>query len=210
MDLNLNLAQEYGFNKQYDLVTDIGVSEHLFDQAMFFKNAHQLTKVGGLMLFVLPFLGYTNHGFVNYQPCLIEDLVCANSYKLMQFYVAERSHLLFDLKSEVWPKTFSSLFTCVMSEGGKGNLLLVAVVRKDYDQEFTLPVQGRYLDDVQTEQLKERYTRQYGKKQNGQPTVLSCSSKPELRNGVGRMRRGIRRSTLSLFGYILRFVLRRI
>lgn len=88
MDLNVDLRERYGFNKTYDLVTNNGTGEHIFNQYTVFKNAHDLTKVGGVMLFVLPFYNWMNHGFFNFNPLLFADLAAANGYEIVRMSVA--------------------------------------------------------------------------------------------------------------------------
>jgi SAM-dependent methyltransferase len=214
MDLNQNLVKEYGFNKQFDLVTNIGVSEHIFDQAIFFRNAHQLTREGGLMFFMIPVLGFPNHGFFNYQPCFVEDLARANSYELLYHYVADRTMLFSELRAEDYVKILPLFTMRTLSDGMKGNTLMIVVVRKRYDREFRLPVQGRYLGDVQTGELREKYSWQYGEKQQEQVTDLSCY--PNLNDGIAgendgigiRIRNGIRRGMFAMLSKVLRFTLR--
>jgi hypothetical protein len=63
MDLNNNLVEEYGFKRQFNLVTNNGTGEHIFDQGAVFRNAHELTKPGGFMIHCLPYNNYINHGF---------------------------------------------------------------------------------------------------------------------------------------------------
>lgn len=88
MDLNYALSEKYGFREEFDLVTNNGTGEHVFDQASAFKNIHALTRVNGLMLHVLPFHNYTNHGFYNFQPVLFHDLSYANNYRIMRISLA--------------------------------------------------------------------------------------------------------------------------
>jgi len=88
MDLNLDLGTEYGFTKTYDLVTNNGTGEHLFNQYQVFKNMHDLTRVGGLQLVVLPFYNWMNHGFYNFNPILFADLAAANDYEIVRMSVA--------------------------------------------------------------------------------------------------------------------------
>lgn len=90
MDLNENLKEFYGYEKQFDLVTNNGTGEHIFDQAMVFKNMHQLTTTGGLMLHVMPFVHWENHGFYNYNPILYLDLASANAYEVVRLSLASR------------------------------------------------------------------------------------------------------------------------
>ena len=95
-DLNLNIVEKYKFEKKYDLVTNFGTSEHLINQKTFFENAHNLTKPNGYMLHLLPFEGYLNHGYFNYQPKFFYDLAIFNDYEIIGFwYFSERFSLNF-------------------------------------------------------------------------------------------------------------------
>lgn len=91
MDLNYSLADKYHYRDEFDLVTNNGTGEHIFDQASVFRNIHALTRVGGLMVHVLPFHNYINHGFYNFQPILFHDLAQANQYKILRLSLASRS-----------------------------------------------------------------------------------------------------------------------
>ena len=88
MDLNRDLASHYGFSETFDLVTNNGTGEHVFNQSAVFSNAHALCKVGGAMLHVLPFVNYLNHGFFSYNPILFYDLAAANGYDVCRLSVA--------------------------------------------------------------------------------------------------------------------------
>lgn len=88
MDLNVDLQERYGFDRQFDLVTNNGTGEHIFNQYAVFKNAHNLTRVGGIQLYVLPFHNWMNHGFFNFNPILFGDLAAANKYKLLRLSLA--------------------------------------------------------------------------------------------------------------------------
>jgi hypothetical protein len=88
MDLNVEITSAYGFAEKYDLVTNNGTGEHLFNQYAVFKNMHDLARCGGLLLFVLPFYNWLNHGFFNFNPILFVDLAAANSYELVRLSLA--------------------------------------------------------------------------------------------------------------------------
>ena len=90
MDLNENLATRYGFEEQFDLVTNNGTGEHVFDQAMVFRNMHQLAAPGGLMLHIMPFVHWENHGFYNFHPILYMDVAHANGYGIEKISLANR------------------------------------------------------------------------------------------------------------------------
>ncbi len=90
MDLNRDLEQDYGYAERFSLVTNNGTGEHVFNQHSVFKNVHALCETGGLMVHVMPFVYYVNHGFYSYHPGLYHDLARANGYRLLLLGFAER------------------------------------------------------------------------------------------------------------------------
>jgi SAM-dependent methyltransferase len=64
----------------FDVVTNLGTSEHVFNQYQFFKTMHEATRPGGLMIHSLPNQGGYDHGFYNYHPTFCFDLAAANGY----------------------------------------------------------------------------------------------------------------------------------
>ena len=82
-DLNSCIEERYDFSDRFDLVTNNGTTEHLFNQQAVFDNIHRLTSVGGLVLHAVPFLNYVNHCFFNYSPTFFYNLAAANSYALL-------------------------------------------------------------------------------------------------------------------------------
>lgn len=90
MDLNYNLKEKYDFDQTFDMVTNVGTGEHIFNQCAVFENIHQLTKVGAVMIHVAPFLGWVNHGFYNYHPFFYLDLAQANGYDVLVLGVSDR------------------------------------------------------------------------------------------------------------------------
>lgn len=91
MDLNYLLADKYQFGDEFDLVTNNGTGEHIFDQGSVFRNVHALTRAGGVMVHVMPFHNYVNHGFYNFQPVLFHDLARANDYEILRLSLANRN-----------------------------------------------------------------------------------------------------------------------
>ncbi len=87
MDLNVDLHEVYEYRRTFDLVTNSGTGEHIFNQAAVFKNMHQLTNVGGIMVWILPFYNWMNHGFFNFNPLLFADLAAANEYQVLRMGV---------------------------------------------------------------------------------------------------------------------------
>lgn len=82
-DLNLDINKVYKFNNTYDIVTNIGTSEHIFNQKSCFENIHNLCNENGLMIHLLPTKGHENHCFFNYHSTLFEHLSEANNYEIL-------------------------------------------------------------------------------------------------------------------------------
>ena len=91
MDLNRDLREAYGFTNTYELVTNNGTGEHIFDQASVLRNMHNLTKSNGVMIHVMPILNYINHGFYCFHPSLYYSLALANRYQLLGLALANRN-----------------------------------------------------------------------------------------------------------------------
>ena len=89
-DLNKNISKTYNFNQKYDLVINNGTGEHVFNQHALFLNFHNLTKNGGIMLNILPFIDWVNHGFYNFNPIFFADLAASNNYKIEKISLANR------------------------------------------------------------------------------------------------------------------------
>lgn len=113
VDLNKQVPVDYVF----DIVTDLGTGEHVFDQAQVFRTVHDLLKVRGVFVFDRPTQRWRDHGFYNMQPNLIRALCAANDYEL----IALREHEF------------------------KDGALVYGAYRKLLDRPFVVPQQGRYL-----------------------------------------------------------------
>ena len=158
-DLNKNISENYNFNNKYDLVINNGTGEHIFNQYALFLNSHNLTKVSGIMLNIVPFIDWVNHGFYNFNPIFFADLAASNNYKIIKISLANRNgaELKLDgnnfsvLFEQIKPHNKNSQFEKIVEVAkekiGK-NILLVVVTKKLSDHMFKIPLQGKYLNDV--------------------------------------------------------------
>ena len=78
--LKLDLNNYIDLENCYDCVINFGTAEHIFNVYQFFENVHRWTKNGGLMIHGVPFSGWYDHGFYNFNPTFFWDLARANSY----------------------------------------------------------------------------------------------------------------------------------
>lgn len=88
----------------YDVVTNFGTVEHVFDIAQAFRSIHTLLKPGGIALHCMPAFAFIDHGFYNIHPALYVEFARANAYEIADFryvdnmFVRNRRHTsgLFD------------------------------------------------------------------------------------------------------------------
>jgi len=171
MDLNFILKDKYNYTEQFDLVTNNGTGEHVFDQRTVFENMHNLCKVGGVMLCVLPFAPWINHGFYNYHPALFRDIAAANGYEWVFMWLAQNTGKYVELPLGVdsWAHFEQKKPRLPLSDLEQAydelhdrdsraqNISVVTAYRKKEDKPFIIPMQGRYVNDV-VDELKDEYS----------------------------------------------------
>lgn len=114
-DLNLGIPPALAAER-FNLVTDFGTGEHIFDQSCVWRTLHGLVHVGGYIAFDRPSQGYSEHCYYNSHECLFNDIAEANEYNVMFF---ERGKTI------------------------RGELLR-GVFQKTKREKFVIPQQGRY------------------------------------------------------------------
>jgi SAM-dependent methyltransferase len=102
--LDLNRAAE-GL-PQFDIVTDFGTAEHVYDIARVFETMHALLKPGGVALHVVPAFAFSNHGFYTPNPNLFVEFARANGYRLLDFSYVDNMFVREKLQAERPPCRF--------------------------------------------------------------------------------------------------------
>lgn len=105
----------------FDLVTDFGTGEHIFDQAQVWRTMHSLTKPGGYIAFDRPAQGYQKHCFYLTNECLFRDIAEANGYVVLW------------LERQTMPR---------------GELIRGVFQKTMTAEAFVVPQQGRYKDQL--------------------------------------------------------------
>jgi len=80
VDLNFPLEDKSLYGK-YDVVTDHGTNEHVFNTPEAFRTMHRLCKVGGI--FIVSQVMYRGNGYYAYNPSFFERMAAANNYKIL-------------------------------------------------------------------------------------------------------------------------------
>jgi SAM-dependent methyltransferase len=157
-DLNLDISKEYDFTEQFDLVTNNGTGEHVFNQYMVFKNAHDLCRVGGYMIHVLPFYRWVDHGFYSYHPNLFPCLANQNNYELLHLWIATSDAdtvCKLDVNNLSRHKGYRDEFNL---DTWKRDPMVAAVMKKTVDKKFESPIQYLYGgDNISSDEIGDRY-----------------------------------------------------
>lgn len=130
-----DLNQVVDIDETYDLVTNNGTGEHIFNQAAVFESCHILCKKGGLIVHVLPWINWLNHGFYNFQPNIFHDIAHANGYETLEVFSGDRWG---EIEDEYLPPGKLS------PRNTDQQLLIVAIFRKQSDGIFVVPTQNVY------------------------------------------------------------------
>ena len=72
--------------KAYDVVLNIGTTEHVLNQYNSFKVIHEATRTGGFMVHQLPVSGYTDHGYYVYAGRMFFELASFNRYEIVDIW----------------------------------------------------------------------------------------------------------------------------
>lgn len=92
-NLNYSAISNPDIDGRFDLVTNQGFSEHVFNQFATFEAIHHTCRAGGLMFHVLPCQGWADgggwgHGFYQYQPNFFRHLATANNYQIVDLQLS--------------------------------------------------------------------------------------------------------------------------
>jgi len=157
MDLNTILKDEYNYTDQFELVTNIGTGEHIFNQYAVFVNMHNLCAPNGYLFFHLPFyrcynynpnlftaLAHHNNYIIKYMWCSYNKVTDPNDIKIISPRNARHKGFRYELELDSFPD--------------KLDPSLVVMMKKTTDGPFVIPIQDVYGGDNITEgSIMEKY-----------------------------------------------------
>ncbi len=92
----------------------------------------------------MPFSGWSDHGFFNFQPTFYWDLATANNYDLITFVYNESSPLnliVIEQREDIINMYKDGIFS-------HDSMLFVVYKKNNIDTEFTIPMQGYYAQNI--------------------------------------------------------------
>ena len=147
IDLNKPLEDKTIYGK-YDIVTDYGTNEHVFNTAEAYRTLHKLCKKDGILM--IGQVVYNGNGYYAYDSSFFEGIAAANNYKILfgsfeialaeptksgssnQFHVPLSRELLDALD---WSKT--------------AEIGIFYAMQKQSESDFCDPYQGGFLSTIQ-------------------------------------------------------------
>lgn len=145
--LKLDLNDPIDLKRQFHLVMNLGTAEHVFNVAQVFKTIHDHTLPGGFMIHGLPFTGWLDHGFYNFNPTFYWDLAAANGYVMLLAVYAEVTPVkLVQLRDRE-----HVLEMAKMGQIGANSLIYVVLQRPRESLSFKVPMQGYYAKAISRE-----------------------------------------------------------
>lgn len=142
-DLNYPLKEQALVGK-YDLVTDHGSCEHIFNVAQAYRTMHEVCKPGGLMVISQNIWG--GNGYFLFDRSFYESLAAANDYTIIHdSYVLSLKPKAADQRGQEFhiPPVRSLLDAINISE--MSEIGIYVVMKKNNDLDFRFAYQGDYL-----------------------------------------------------------------
>lgn len=154
-DLNKDISSEYSYDTSFDLVTAMGTAEHVFNQASFFNNLHNLCKKEGVIMISVPMQGWHNHGFYNYHPKFFYQMAIRNRYRFIGAWIYDSiNERLVELEHLDDTETIKSCLDNVdLKQCDQQGLSLTVVFKKSTNSLFCSPVDG----SIEVKEIADHY-----------------------------------------------------
>jgi hypothetical protein len=129
-------------DREYDIVTNLGTSEHIFNQFNVFSFMHRVVKIDGYMIHCIP-IKHDKHGFYLYDLNFLISLSYDNEYKLVELTLAIR-----DKSEEYLFKSIEDVSKSIDDINKSDVCYVFFVVKKQRQAEFVPPKQLIYNDSL--------------------------------------------------------------
>jgi len=144
-DLNHPFNDETKFEK-FDIVTDFGSCEHVYNIGETYKTIHKLTKTNGLIIIIQSL--FQGNGYFTLEDTFLEGLAAANDYKILHSsYVITTgeksengSYLQFHIPRH--KKLLKVMDLTKLNGNNSEQLEICMVMQKTSKKEFKIPYQG--------------------------------------------------------------------
>lgn len=147
IDLNFPL-EDMTLYSQYDLVTDHGTCEHVFNVSEAYRTMHRLCKPHGIM--VIAQMVTNTNGYYTFDLSFFEGIAAANNYKILFSSYIVTLKAFTDAGSAIQLSIPLSRELLDAIDWAKVESVGINyVLQKQSDADFQLPYQGNYLSHNQ-------------------------------------------------------------
>jgi len=142
IDLN-NPLEDKSLYGQYDLVTDCGTNEHVFNTGEAYRTMHRLCRPGGLLIIIQTIYG--GNGFYAYTPAFFENMAAANRYKILfSSFILDTSAPTPDGSTDQYHIPLSQSLLDMFEWNKSRNVGICYVMQKQSPDDFRLASQYYY------------------------------------------------------------------
>ena len=146
VDLNNEFLDKSYYNK-FDLVTDFGSCEHVFNVAECYKTIHKITKKNGLIIICQAVYG--GNGYFTFDKPFLEGIAAANNYEIIHSsYTVSSSNLTKNGSAKQYNIPLSKDLLDTLKTNKDFDCGINMVLKKKHDAEFKTPYQGNLLKDL--------------------------------------------------------------
>ena len=174
-DLNKPFEDKSKFNK-FDIVTDHGACEHVFNIAECYRTMHNLAKPGGYIIIAQAVL--KGNGYFTFDESFFEGIAAANNYNIIfnSYLLNPGSKTKSGSSHEFHIPRHRELFN-VLDFSKLEGLGIYGVLQKTKEDEFKIPYQGKFMKEVYN--ISGGFNRFYSKEPMGYTYVPSSTLEVE-------------------------------
>ena len=145
-DLNKTFEDKSKFGK-YDLVTDHGACEHVFNVPECYKTIHNLTKPGGYIVIAQQTI--KGNGYFLFDKSIFDGMAAANNYKIIfaSYVLSAKTTTKKGSAHQFHVPLSSSVFDAI-DFGKIDGLGVYAVFQKQNDSEYKFPYQSGLMNEI--------------------------------------------------------------
>lgn len=152
-DLNKPFEDKSKFNT-FDIVTDYGSCEHVFNITECYKTVHNLAKSGGYIIIAQGTL--KGNGYFKFDECFIEGIAAANNYNVIysSYLIKPGIKTSNGSFSEFHIPRNQTMLNCIDQSKFQGEfgtpkeIGIYCVLQKTSENEFKMPYQGDIVKDI--------------------------------------------------------------
>ena len=151
-DMNLPF-DDTSYYAKYDLVSDHGCNEHIFNVAEAYRTMHRLCKSGGILVNIQNV--WRGNGYYCFDASFFEGIAAANNYRLLySAYMVTPLPLISDAPGAVaqFHIPVSEALLDVINWSKTAAIGICYVFQKQSDAEFRIAYQGDFLSRIQKNQ----------------------------------------------------------